>query len=179
MVACSCVWAWPTKATKDAAAPEAVAVEVKEAQTSQNSPDSSVTEQQQINESLNKLLEILNGSKYLMGASKIEDVLVGVEAVSSDIALQNALIEAQNTQITDLKGQLKKATRTKFFADMGVVLGFQDALSYGVVGDLGMKTGGVMVKTGLQYTLGNTAVGFAPAWDIRKMSVTATVGYEW
>lgn len=131
-------------------------------------------------EKLNELLTLLENSNFILGAEKIDTIRQTVEetveGISSDLELNNALIEAQSGQIEALKRELKT---TRFFADAGMAFGFKDqGVMYGVVGDMGIKFGsGLMTKVGVQYMLGDFKS--LPQWSMENMTVSATIGWEW
>ncbi len=133
-------------------------------------------------EKLNELLTLLEKNNFVIGTEKIDTIKKtveeSVEGIAYDLELNNALISAQSSQIESLKKELKA---TRFFMDLGVAFGFKDkGVTYGVVGDMGMKFGqGFIVKTGAQYMVGNLNDIKNVAWSLDNLTVSATVGWEW
>lgn len=83
--------------------------------------------------------------------------------------------------IEDLKADLQKEIRTKFFVDAGLAFGFRDALTFGVVGDFGIRKGSVVFKVGGQYMIGDAhevAGILAHDWSLANTTVQATIGFE-
>ena len=117
-------------------------------------------------------LTSLDGKVVIFG-SELETVKKDVEDVQSAMALL-----VQKNEI--LENNLKKANGTKFFADAGVAIGFgEESVQYGLTADIGMRFGGsFMVKTGVQYMVGSFGA-IDIGWDLKKMTVNATVGWEW
>ena len=117
-------------------------------------------------------LTSLDGKVVIFG-SQLETVKKDVEDVQSAMAL----LISKNEQ---LEKSLKKANGTKFFADFGVAVGFgESSIMYGLTGDIGMRFGGsFMIKTGVPYMVGNFG-SIDLGWDLKKMTVNATVGWEW
>lgn len=117
-------------------------------------------------------LTSLDGKVVIFG-SELETVKKDVEDVQSAMALL-----VQKNEI--LENSLKKANGTKFFADAGVAIGFgEESIQYGLTADIGMRFGGsFMVKTGVQYMVGSFGA-IDIGWDLKKMTVNATVGWEW
>ena len=117
-------------------------------------------------------LTSLDGKVVIFG-SELETVKKDVEDVQSAMALL-----VQKNEI--LENNLKKANGTKFFADAGVAIGFgEESIQYGLTADIGMRFGGsLMVKTGVQYMVGSFGA-FDIGWDLKKMTVNTTVGWEW
>ena len=175
LVASSSAWALPgaKKTTQVVTAPE----EVQETSTSEDSQTLTESEVREISTSLTKLSNLLEENSILWG-DKIEAVKEAATDVSYDVAVNNALIAAQGEQIESLKKELKK---TRFFVDFGVAFGFKEkAITYGAVADMGMKIGtGLLVKTGVQYMIGDFSNLANVEWSLDNLSVSATIGWEW
>ena len=140
-------------------------------QTQETQISSEETQKEQSTDS-QQTLTSLDGKVVIFG-SQLETVKKDVEDVQSAMALLIAKNE-------ELETSLKKANGTKFFADFGVAVGFGEAsVMYGLTGDIGMRFGGsFMVKTGVQYMVGSFG-SLNLGWDLKKMTVNATVGWEW
>lgn len=176
LVVSSFVWALP--GAKKTTQVQATAVEeAQETSTSADSQTLTESEVKEISTSLTKLSSLLEENSILWG-DKIEAVKEAATDVSYDVAVNNALIAAQGEQIESLKKELKK---TKFFVDFGVAFGFKEqAITYGTVADMGMKLGkGLLIKTGVQYMMGNFADITNMSWSLDNLTVSATVGWEW
>ena len=141
------------------------------AQTQETQISSEETQKEQSTDS-QQTLTSLDGKVVIFG-SELETVKKDVEDVQSAMALL-----VQKNEI--LENNLKKANGTKFFADAGVAIGFgEESVQYGFTADIGMRFGGsFMVKTGVQYMIGSFGA-IDIGWDLKKMTVNATVGWEW
>ena len=140
-------------------------------QTQETQISSEETQKEQSTDS-QQTLTSLDGKVVIFG-SELETVKKDVEDVQSAMALL-----VQKNEI--LENNLKKANGTKFFADAGVAIGFgEESIQYGLTADIGMRFGGsFMVKTGVQYMVGSFGA-IDIGWDLKKMTVNATVGWEW
>lgn len=140
-------------------------------QTQETQISSEETQKEQSTDS-QQTLTSLDGKVVIFG-SELETVKKDVEDVQSAMALL-----VQKNEI--LENNLKKANGTKFFADAGVAIGFgEESVQYGLTADIGMRFGGsFMVKTGVQYMVGSFGA-IDIGWDLKKMTVNATVGWEW
>ena len=136
-------------------------------------------------------LTAINGS--LESLKTQLDSLKGVNAISDEMYSEaltslNNLAE-KNTTLSDenaynsgyIAGLEKKERQTKFFANTGVVLGFSNSMpTWGVTGNMGIKLGrGLMVGTGLNYMIGDFTSPVDLVWDLDKLSINATIGWEW
>ena len=137
-----------------------------------NSVTESGTTQSEQSADSQQTLTSLDGKVVIFG-SELETVKKDVEDVQSAMELL-----VQKNEI--LENNLKKANGTKFFADAGVAIGFgEESVQYGFTADIGMRFGGsFMVKTGVQYMVGSFGA-IDIGWDLKKMTVNATVGWEW
>lgn len=173
-----------TEASKDSKNTETVSAEQqKKTETVKESENLSASSEQNskaaaTSDKLNELLTLLEKSNFILGAEKIDTVKQGMEDISYDLELNNALISAQSSQIESLKKELKA---TRFFMDAGVAFGFKEnGLNYGVVGDMGIKFGaGFLTKVGVQYMLGDLSDIKSLKWNLENMTVSATIGWEW
>ena len=140
-------------------------------QTQETQISSEETQKEQSTDS-QQTLTSLDGKVVIFG-SELETVKKDVEDVQSAMELL-----VQKNEI--LENNLKKANGTKFFADAGVAIGFgEESVQYGLTADIGMRFGGsFMVKTGVQYMVGSFGA-IDIGWDLKKMTVNATVGWEW
>ena len=140
-------------------------------QTQETQISSEETQKEQSTDS-QQTLTSLDGKVVIFG-SELETVKKDVEDVQSAMALL-----VQKNEI--LENNLKKANGTKFFADAGVAIGFgEESVQYGLTADIGMRFGGsFMVKTGVRYMVGSFGA-IDIGWDLKKMTVNATVGWEW
>ena len=69
--------------------------------------------------------------------------------------------------------------RTKFFADIGAAFGFQDdGVHIGATGDMGLPFGSFITKVGVQYMIGNLNDIKIPKWELKDLTVTCSVGWE-
>lgn len=89
----------------------------------------------------------------------------------------NRTLEEENTALQE---KLKKAVRSKFFANVGALYNFKGKL--GVATNVGMRIGdGMMVSTGVQYmigTLGDVAKIISD-FNAEDLTASVTVGWEW
>lgn len=175
LVASSFVWALPgakkTTEVKVAAQPEP------ETSTSVDSSKLTESEASEISTSLTELLNLLENKSALWG-TQIEAVKDAAKDVSYDVTMSNALNLTLTEQVDSLKKELNK---TRFFVDFGVAFGFKEkAITYGAVADMGMKFGkGFIVKTGVQYMVGDFSDIKNVSWSLDNLTVSATVGWEW
>ena len=140
-------------------------------QTQETQISSEETQKEQSTDS-QQTLTSLDGKVVIFG-SELETVKKDVEDVQSAMALL-----VQKNEI--LENNLKKANGTKLFADAGVAIGFgEESIQCGLTADIGMRFGGsFMVKAGVQYMVGSFGA-IDIGWDLKKMTVNATVGWEW
>jgi len=173
LVVSSFVWALPgAKKTT-----EVVAQSEPATSTSADSLNSTESEAKEISTSLTELLKLLENKTALWG-SQIEAVKEAATDVSYDVNMSNALNLTLTEQVDSLKKELNK---TRFFVDFGVAFGFKEkAITYGAVADMGMKFGkGFIVKTGVQYMVGDFSDIKNVSWSLDNLTVSATVGWEW
>lgn len=183
-MASSFVWAFP-KSGKSSENSEASSVE-QTVQTSeqlwkevQKSVEPSETAQSETSEALSNLLEDLSDNSRLT-KQQLSALISQLEVIEEDFKVMAADSEAKDKTIEALA---KKANSVKFFVNAGGVIGFKNSVpTLGAVGNFGIKLGnGMQFQTGVQYqfiTLGeNRKIDLS--WDLDKLSIAATVGYEW
>lgn len=89
----------------------------------------------------------------------------------------NRTLEEENTALQE---KLKKAVRSKFFANVGALYNFKGKL--GLSTNVGMRIGdGIMVSTGVQYMIGTLGdVGkIISDFNAEDLTASVTVGWEW
>lgn len=89
----------------------------------------------------------------------------------------NRTLEEENTALQE---KLKKAVRSKFFANVGALYNFKGKL--GLSTNVGMRIGdGMMVSTGVQYMIGTLGdVGkIISDFNAEDLTASVTVGWEW
>lgn len=114
-------------------------------------------------------------------ASDVEIVIADLEekeAIIAELAEANA---SQADQIAYIQGRYDKEVSTKFFANVGGVIGFKELLpTWGVTGNFGIRFGhGLMVGSGVQYMIGDFQEKPDLDWSLDRLSVNFTVGWEW
>lgn len=116
-------------------------------------------------------------TKKKLSGDELEEFKVKYADLKNDV---NALIR-QNDELVADNTKLLKEKKSKFFADLGLAFGFEDkALMYGFAGDIGMRFGSsFMGKIGATYMFGSFADIKNIGWNIDKLTVSATVGWEW
>ena len=118
----------------------------------------------------------------LKGDAQISDVMYD-EALESlnQLAVSNAqLADEANYNAGYIAGMEKKEKQTKFFGNVGGVIGFQNSNpTWGLTTNMGLKMGhGLMLGTGISYMFGSfTEPKFT--WDLDRMSINVTCGWEW
>ncbi len=136
-------------------------------------------------------LTVVNGSlenlktqlENLKGVNKISDEQY--DEVLSDLnrlASNNASMADENAYSKGyIAGLEERERQTKFFANAGAVIGFEDKLpTWGITGNMGMKFGrGLMIGTGINYMLGDFSHPIDLKWDLDNLSINATIGWEW
>lgn len=146
-----------------------------------------------MSETLKSLQSEVDSTKVMTSGKKEEiDSLVGqiasdVEIVLADLEEKEAIIaelaeanSAQADQIAYIQGRYDKELATKFYANVGGVIGFKgNAPTWGVTGNIGLRFGkGLLIGTGVQYMVGTfTAKPFDLGID--NLSINVTVGWEW
>lgn len=119
--------------------------------------------------------------------SQLELIQSDFDMVATDSASKEEIIstiqqlnQKQADDIAYLKGMYDRESGTKFFANVGAVLGFKAAQpTFGATAEMGMRIGnGLTIGFGGQYILFENQT-FSPAWNIDKLSITGKVGWEW
>ena len=128
-----------------------------------------------------EISEILSNKGWVLGGEKLDKVQSGVDSLQATLEEQNDEIDRQEAEIKELKALVKKETGTKYFMDLGAAFGFRsEKVQYGIVGDMGLRFGkGLMVKTGVQYMVGDMGTWKMPSWSMDALTVSTTVGWEW
>lgn len=87
---------------------------------------------------------------------------------------------ASQASYEELKGLLKKEQSSKFFANIGLVLGFKSGVPvYGASTSIGLRIGkGMTLSVGVQYTFG-TFTDIVIVKDLDRFAITGSVGWEW
>lgn len=177
---CSCVWAFPKKeaSSKSSEVSSQETVEQLWEEVKQ-SASSSETAQSETSEALSSLLDDLSNSSKLT-KQQLSELISKLEGIEADIEVVNADSRAKDEQIAVL---LKKAKSVKFFTNFGAVVGFKNAVpTLGAVVNLGVKFGnGIQIGTGAQYQIASFSTDkiLDVSWNIDKLSLTTTIGYEW
>lgn len=154
----------------------------------------SETEPDKVSQELLSLLEGLNDSSRLTKGQlleliyQLETIQSDFELVAQDSAVKDdiiAQIQETNAKQADdiayIKGKYEKEIGTKFFANVGGVLGINDMMKpvLGVTGEMGLRFGkGLTLGVGAQYMLFEDWK-FKPVIDLRKLTVTGSIGWEW
>ena len=168
------VFAWPTKTEK------AVVTEASPVVAEENSVSPSSEMQKTVSTDYSEILTKLDSQKVVLG-SDLQTLKDDVGSMASALTILIADNRALNDSLAEVTGKYEKANGTKFFADLGAAFGFKsEKIQYGFVGDMGLRFGkGLLVKTGVQYMLGDVGKIEMPTWDIGALTVSATVGWEW
>lgn len=113
-------------------------------------------------------------NEYVMTSNDLEGMKV---VKGEDLETLKKSFSTLEKNVSDLLAE----TGNKFFADIGVAFGFVDkTMHYGLCGDMGMRFGkGLMLKVGAQYMIGSFADIKNIGWDINKLSLNTTIGWEW
>lgn len=130
-----------------------------------------------LTESLKLQLESLKSENQITDA-QYDEVLASL----NDLASKNATQADQIAYDSGYKAGIASKDKTKFFANAGFVLGFENSSpTWGITGNLGMKFGkGFMVSTGISYMLGDfVGKPFYTSWDIDNLTISLTAGWEW
>ncbi len=117
------------------------------------------------------LLKSFEDKGYFVTKSTLNELEEGVKNLYQDYLTKAALADAYKSE----------TVKTRLFADLGVAFGFKgDSLLYGLTGDMGLKFGqGLMFKTGATYMVGSFSDIKDFSWSLDKLTLTATVGWEW
>lgn len=112
-------------------------------------------------------------------ASRDKTVAELAEAEKSKAEVAEAYAASQ-ASYEELKGLLKKEQASKFFANIGLVLGFKSGVPvYGASTSIGLRIGkGMTLSVGVQYTFG-TFTDIVIVKDLDRFAITGSVGWEW
>ncbi len=112
-------------------------------------------------------------------ASRDKTVAELAEAEKSKAEVAEAYAASQ-ASYEELKGLLKKEQSSKFFANIGLVLGFKSGVPvYGASTSIGLRIGkGMTLSVGVQYTFG-TFTDIVIVKDLDRFAITGSVGWEW
>lgn len=112
-------------------------------------------------------------------ASRDKTVAELAEAEKSKAEVAEAYAASQ-ASYEELKGLLKKEQSSKFFANIGLVLGFKSGVPvYGASTSIGLRIGkGMTLSVGAQYTFG-TFTDIVIVKDLDRFAITGSVGWEW
>ncbi len=118
----------------------------------------------------------LESKKSLKGAD-LDAFITSYKLLKKDVSD----LEAENDTLVADNTALLKEKKSKFFADLGLAFGFENkALMYGFAGDIGMRFGSsLMGKLGATYMFGSFSDIKNISWNIDKLTVSATIGWEW
>ena len=87
--------------------------------------------------------------------------------------------EKVSSYVDKAESDAAELRRTKFFADIGAAFGFQeDGVHIGATGDMGLRFGSFITKVGVQYMIGNLNDIKIPKWELKDLTVTCSVGWE-
>ena len=207
LLACACAWAFPKKesspslstssAPKEsvttAPVPQAQAAVSTSQEVTQVLEQSCVSEPDKTSEALSTLLGDLQSNSRLTSKqlteliTQLEKIYSDFELVANDSTVKEEIIatikemnQKQADDIAYFKGLYDKEASTKFFANVGAVLGFKSLLpTIGVSAEMGLRIGsGFTIGVGAQYTLFE-GTQFKPEWDLDKLAITGKIGWEW
>ena len=118
-----------------------------------------------------ELLKAFENRGYFVSKGTLSELENGVVSLYEDYLEKAALADAYKSE----------TTKTRFFADFGVAFGFSEkTILYGATADFGLKLGrGLMIKTGATYMIGDFSDFKNVEWSLDKLTVSATVGWEW
>lgn len=174
-----CVWAFPfSKNSQEKSGSTSSTEETDDLWDQVQSQISSETGPAETSQALSNLLEDLQDNSRLT-KTQLSELISKLEVLQEDIDTVNADSRAKDEQIAELS---KKANGFHFYVNGGAVLGFKNTLpTLGAVCNVGVKfAGGWTAGTGVQYSIvtfgGDKKFDFG--WDIDKLSITATFGYE-
>ncbi len=183
VLALGSVMAWPVTVKKPTTIIETINEKATESEAILNGTSTTSTESSESTaptvETVAPVVDLeiveLESKKTLKGEDLAEFVVKYTDLKSNVYEL-----ERENDKLVEDNTKLLKEKKSKFFADAGLAFGFeQQALQFGLAGDIGMRFGSsLMGKIGVTYMFGS----FAKAdfgWNIDKLTVSATVGWEW
>lgn len=208
LLVCSYAWAFPKKessqssSTTSAPKESVTTVPVPQAQAEASAPQEAPTQDLaqpsaivpgETSDALSTLLDDLQNNSRLT-SKQLTELITQLEKIYSDFELVAddssdkeeiiAAIYAQNQKQADdiayFKGLYEKEAKTKFFGNIGAVLGFKALVpTIGASAEMGLRIGsGFTIGIGGQYTLFEGA-SFKPEWDLDKLAITGKLGWEW
>lgn len=122
------------------------------------------------------LLASFENKGYFVTKGTLNELQEGVKSLYKDYLEKAALADTYKEEAK------AEAVKTKYFADLGVAFGFDtdNKLLYGFTGDAGLKLGhGLMFKAGATYMIGSLSNITNISWGLDKLTLSATVGWEW
>ena len=149
-----------------------------------------------ISNELKNLSENLNEKSKVSGKT-LDDlkatlslISAGVDAVTADrdelLALYQGQLDQNAKQADDLaylRGAYDKETKTKAFAKVGAVIGFDKLMpTWGLSASLGARFGkGFLLEAGAQYMLGTFEPGnlLYNEATLDNLAITTSIGWEW
>lgn len=105
--------------------------------------------------------------------SELKDISAQLDNIKSDLAKKEGEYE-------EVVKTLKKEQSSKFFANLGLVLGFQKSTPvYGLSTSIGLRLGKSMtLSVGAQYMFGSFSKMVFDK-DIDRLAFTGSIGWEW
>ena len=105
--------------------------------------------------------------------SELKDISTQLDNIKSDLAKKEGEYE-------EVVKTLKKEQSSKFFANLGLVLGFQKSTPvYGLSTSIGLRLGKSMtLSVGAQYIFGSFSKMVFDK-DIDRLAFTGSIGWEW
>ena len=130
-------------------------------------------------EELSAIVTAMGEIEAKEAASRDKTVAELAEAEKSKAEVAEAYAASQ-ASYEELKGLLKKEQSSKFFANIGLVLGFKSGVPvYGASTSIGLRIGkGMTLSVGVQYTFG-TFTDIVIVKDLDRFAITGSVGWEW
>lgn len=130
-------------------------------------------------EELSAIVTAMSEIEAKEDASRDKTVAELAEAEKSKAEVAEAYAASQ-ASYEELKGLLKKEQSSKFFANIGLVLGFKSGVPvYGASTSIGLRIGkGMTLSVGVQYTFG-TFTDIVIVKDLDRFAITGSVGWEW
>lgn len=130
-------------------------------------------------EELSAIVTAMSEIEAKEDASRDKTVAELAEAEKSKAEVAEAYAASQ-ASYEELKGLLKKEQSSKFFANIGLVLGFKSGVPvYGASTSIGLRIGkGMTLSVGAQYTFG-TFTDIVIVKDLDRFAITGSVGWEW
>lgn len=164
-----------TESTKSLTVSESSEKAVSKAKDAEKVEDVTETVEVKATVDYEALLASFENKGYFVTKGTLNELQEGVKSLYQDYLEKAALADTYKEEAK------AEAVKTKFFADLGLAFGFENkALMYGFAGDIGMKLGhGLMLKGGATYMVGSLADIKNISLGLDKLTVSATVGWEW